>query len=268
MKGLAKKKVILFIVSVLLFMSNSACGSSHGTESTQSETSTSKNSKAGTSSFETTTAANTEVETSGSESLPNKAKLTLIGHASIKIITAEGIVVYIDPYYQGDYSEKADIILVSHEHSDHNKISLCQQNEGCKVLRVKDTINSDNSYNLFEFYGVKIEPFPAANKNHPISSTNGFILTFDGIIVYHAADTSKLPQMAELKSRNIDYAFFPIDGVYNMGPAEATECAAMVGAKHNTPFHILQADAKAFKPENLLPIGYGATIELVPQTKQ
>jgi len=42
------------------------------------------------------------------------------------------------------------------------------------------------------------------------------------------------------------------------------ECAAMFGAKHNTPIHINQADVKAFKPDNLLTVSYGETIELAP----
>lgn len=190
------------------------------------------------------------------------AYLTLIGHASVKIKTSAGIIIYIDPYYQGDYSEKADIILMSHEHSDHNKIGLCTQNAGCKALRVKDTINKDGSYNNFEFFGVRIEPVPAANKNHPITSTNGFLLTFDGITLYHASDTSKLPQMAALKDKSIDYALFPIDGQYNMGPTEAMECAEMVAAKHNIPFHFFNADVGSFKPSNLLAMKYGETIAL------
>lgn len=192
--------------------------------------------------------------------------LTLIGHASMKIKTAEGVVIYIDPYHPGDYSEKADIILVSHEHDDHNQVKLCQQNEGCLLLRVKQTINQkDMSYNTFEHLGVKIEPVPAANKNHSIKSSTGFVLTFDGITVYHSGDTSKLDQMAALKERSIDYAFFPIDGKYNMGAAEAMECAILTGAKHNTPMHYFNADPNDFQPENLLPIAYGETVELTKE---
>ena len=201
----------------------------------------------------------TLAETTAAKNAPT---LTLIGHASVKIKTAEGTVIYIDPYYDGDYSEKADIILVSHEHSDHNKVNLCAQNEGCLVLRAKDTINPDGTYNTFEQAGVKIVPVPAANKNHSIKSSTGFVLTFDGITVYHAGDTSNLTQMAALKASNIDYAFFPIDGKYNMDAAQAMECAALVGAKHNTPMHFFEADPLKFQPENLLAIAYGETVEL------
>jgi L-ascorbate metabolism protein UlaG (beta-lactamase superfamily) len=190
-------------------------------------------------------------------------RCTLIGHATLKIITSEGIVIYIDPYYPGDYSEKADLILVTHEHSDHNKINLCRKNTGCVIITEKDAINKKSEdYNNFAYYGVNIKPVPAANKNHPISKTVGYILAFDGIKLYHAGDTSRLESMAGLAEENIDYAFYPIDGKYNMGAAEAMECAELVGAKHNIPIHFFDADPAGFIPANLLFIPYGDTILL------
>lgn len=196
-----------------------------------------------------------------------KPTLTYYGQSSMKIKTSTGTVVYIDPYAPGDYSEKADVILVSHEHQDHNKVELVTQNAGCRILRVTDTINKNGTYNTFTVKGVVIEPTPASNKNHPISSTNGYILTFDGIVLYHASDTSKLDSMASLKARNIDYAFYPIDGQYNMGPAEATECAKIIGARVNIPFHIGKSDVKDFKADNVLILQNGQTIELTPAKK-
>lgn len=189
-------------------------------------------------------------------------ELTFIGHNSFKIKTADGIVIYVDPHWEGDYNEPADIILVSHEHPDHNEISLCTQNEGCIVLRDKDNINPDGTYNNFETGDIKVEPVAAYNGNHPKKSTCGFVITVDGVVLYIASDTSKIDEMADLKARNIDYAFFPIDGQYNMGPAEAMECAQIVGARHNTPVHMFSADPAKFTPQNLLLLSSGETIEL------
>lgn len=192
-----------------------------------------------------------------------KSTLTLIGHASMKIKTAEGIVIYIDPYYEPDYSEPADIILSTHEHSDHNCIELVTPKEDCTVLRVKDTLNADLSHNTFEIKGVKIVPVTAGgNPNHHPNNTNGYLLSFDGLKIYHPGDTSKIPEMEALASENIDYAFFPIDGEYNMGPEEASECARIIGAKHNTPMHFFSADPMKFDAPNLLRMNYGDTIEL------
>ncbi len=47
-----------------------------------------------------------------------------------------------------------------------------------------------------------------------------------------------------------DYAFFPGDGVYNMGPKEAAECARIVGAKHNTLIHLKPGESIRKKNEN------------------
>jgi L-ascorbate metabolism protein UlaG (beta-lactamase superfamily) len=202
-------------------------------------------------------AAGTELPT---ETTP---QCTLIGHASLKIITSEGIVIYIDPYHPGDYSEKADLILITHQHSDHNKIDLCTKNKGCVIITEREAINKETGgYNRFDYFGVGIQPVPAANKNHPISNTVGYVLTFDGIKLYHAGDTSRLDSMASLAGEGIDYAFYPIDGKYNMGAAEAMECAALVGARHNTPMHFFDADPSLFVPDNLLFIPYGSIVTL------
>ena len=192
--------------------------------------------------------------------------LTYIGHAHLKIVTAGGTVLYVDPYKIGGYTytDNADIILVSHEHDDHNQVKLVPQNEGCTVLGVKQTINKDGSYNTFTLGDVTVIPVPAANKNHDIKKTNGYILQFDGVTVYFASDTDKLDSMADLQQYKVDYAFFPIDGKYNMDAAEAMECAALVGAKHNTPIHWFDADPAGFTPDTLLFLNYGDTVTLEP----
>jgi len=62
--------------------------------------------------------------------------------------------------------------------------------------------------------------------------------------------------MAELKERSLDYAFFCCDGKYNMDIAEAVNCANLVGAKHNIPYHMAPGElfsqelAEQFTAEN------------------
>ena len=75
-----------------------------------------------------------------------------------------------------------------------------------------------------------------------------------------------MPLLAE---KEIDYAFFCCDGVYNMGLEEAAECAEMVGAKHNIPYHMITTTtgrpfdrelAEQFDVENRLIIEDGEEI--------
>ena len=100
----------------------------------------------------------------------------------------------------------------------------------------------------------------------------GYILTFkNGASVYVTGDTSNTPQMAQLSKKQITYAFFCCDGIYNMDLEEAAECARLVGAKHNIPYHNTASTrgkpfdkkrAEAFNAPNRLIVDMGEEIVL------
>lgn len=161
------------------------------------------------------------------------------GHASLRITADTGEVIYIDPYAGEGYDVPADLILVTHGHSDHNQINkIKNRNEGCTVITQKEAL-ADGVHQSFDFGYVKVQAVEAGNNtNHSIKSCVGYVLTFsNGKKVYISGDTSKTEQMAELTDMDIDYAFFCCDGTYNMGPEEAVECARLVAAKHTIPYH-------------------------------
>ncbi|MDD5936644.1 MAG: MBL fold metallo-hydrolase [Clostridiales bacterium] len=167
----------------------------------------------------------------------NSPTLTLIGHASVKLKSIEGKVIYIDPYFPvGEYDEPADFILVTHEHSDHNNINLCKKAEDCLVIRYWDAL-IQGEYQTFEKDGIKIEAVPSGGNSHSVKESVGFIVTVDGVRVYHAGDTSMNEGKYEIAKKEIDYAMYPVDGVYNMGPEEATQVADLIGATYNIPIH-------------------------------
>lgn len=193
--------------------------------------------------------------------------LTYLGHASTKITTSKGTIIYIDPYYyKGDYSSPADIILITHDHSDHNNDSLCTKSDDSQLITAKTAL-VDNVYQTFTIDDVTIEAVPAGgNNNHPIGYGVGYILTFDDLTLYQAGDTSYITEMDALADRNLDYALFPIDGQYNMDAIEATKVAGIVGAKNSIPIHEFDSNgshkADDFTPANALKLDYGETIKL------
>jgi L-ascorbate metabolism protein UlaG (beta-lactamase superfamily) len=198
------------------------------------------------------------------------ATLLYQGHASLRITTPEGKTIYVDPYAGDGYDTAADLILVTHMHSDHDQVKLIKnRNDDCTVITNKEAL-ADGVYNTFTFDYVTVEAVQAGNNpNHNIKACVGYILTLsDGITVYISGDTSKTDQMATLAVRNLDYAFFCCDGKYNMDAAEATECANLVGARHSIPYHtqvgklFSQKIADKFTPENKLVIQPGEEITL------
>ena len=168
------------------------------------------------------------------------ATLLYQGHGSVRIVTGEGKVIYIDPFMGDGYDLPADLILMTHGHYDHTREELIsEKNEGCNIIKWSDALKN-GEYQDYDLGFVSVETVEAGyNVNHNVSECVGFILTFsDGVKVYFSGDTSTTPSMAGFADKNIDYAFLCCDGVYNMDVDEASECAKLIGAKHTIPYHM------------------------------
>ena len=165
------------------------------------------------------------------------ATLLYQGHASLRLITDEGKTVYIDPYAGGGYDRPADLVLITHEHYDHNDIHKVPKTERTIIIRSKDAL-ANGIYQTFSYFGITIEAVPAYNKNHDRRECVGYLLKYRGLVIYVAGDTSKIPEMEEIAKADIDYAFLPIDGIFNMGPEEATRVANIIQPKHLIPYHM------------------------------
>ncbi|MCD6263670.1 MBL fold metallo-hydrolase [Candidatus Bathyarchaeota archaeon] len=191
-------------------------------------------------------------------------KIKWLGHASF-LITSGGKKVYIDPY-AGEYTEKADLILVTHGHRDHcdlHKISQVVKPDtfivtclraagkvrgvGVEVLPLEPGEEKEvkgfrllgvEAYNTHRFMFPKI-PF------HSKGSQVAFIIEAEGKRLYHAGDTDLLPSMKELGP--IDVAMIPIGGRYTMDVKEAAEAVKVIRPKVVLPMHRRNADVEEFK---------------------
>ena len=166
-------------------------------------------------------------------------KLKYMGQGTVRIITEDKKVIYVDPFAGDDYSMAADLILQTHDHFDHSALEkVTNRNSDCQIITEKEAL-SNGKHQTFDLPFVKIVAVEVGyNKNHDVNKCVGYVLEFkNGIKVYLSGDTSKTKQMEEMSKMNIDYAFFCTDGEYNMGNLEAAECARLVNAKHNIPYH-------------------------------
>jgi len=179
-------------------------------------------------------------------------KIFWIAHAGFYIKTADATI-FIDPFKVSDkVKEKADLILLTHAHSDHtNKPDIEKvKKENTKFIAAKKCLDAKEYKNLTiskpgfktRFNDIEIEAVPAYNLKaerlqfHPKSEEwVGYILTIDGERIYHAGDTDVIPDMKQLK--DIDVAFLPMGGTYTMTLDEAAEAADVIAAKRVTPIH-------------------------------
>jgi L-ascorbate metabolism protein UlaG (beta-lactamase superfamily) len=174
-----------------------------------------------------------------------------LGHASFQI-TAEEKTIYVDPY-EGEYSEKADMILVTHSHPDHcdlSKIKKARQPstvviapEDCaakiggnvKTLKPGREMTIDRiSVRAVEAYNNKRFRSPG-NPFHPKGLGVGYLITVGGKIIYHAGDTDFIPEMKQL--RRVDVALLPSGGTYTMDNSECAEAVLSIKPIAVIPMH-------------------------------
>ncbi|MCL2158034.1 MAG: MBL fold metallo-hydrolase [Oscillospiraceae bacterium] len=192
-------------------------------------------------------------------------KLLFQGHGSFRLTADDGRVIYVDPYAGKGYDKPADMILVTHQHGDHNKINRPAKKPDCAIITNKEALAGEK-HNFFDVKGIAVQAVEAGNKMHDPKKCVGYIITLDDIKIYASGDTSKTKQMETLDTLKIDYALFPGDGPF-MNPKEAAECARLVGAKHNILIHLIpggsiRKKAEKWEAPNKLVIEPGQEIDL------
>jgi L-ascorbate metabolism protein UlaG (beta-lactamase superfamily) len=197
-------------------------------------------------------------------------KITWLGHDSFRIKNGKTII--IDPFKISPISDKADVLLISHEHFDHLSPDDIKKvvNENTTIVTIPAVKKELSSLKVKEVKAAKpgdrvkigdvtIELVPAYNLNkfrepgkvfHPKEEGKaGFIIEMRGVRIYHAGDTDVIPEMKGLKP---DIALLPVSGTYVMTPEEAAQAARMIEPKIVIPMHYgkivgSEQDAHKFK---------------------
>lgn len=195
------------------------------------------------------------------------ATLLYQGHGSLRVSTDSGKIIYIDPFAGEGYDAPADLILVTHQHHDHNCIALPTKNAGCVIWQNFDVLK-DGEYKTLKLDFAIIEAVEAYNHHHKKSECVGYIVTLDDISIYFAGDTSETAEMSRMAKRKLDYAVLPMDSTYTMDIPKAVHCAELIGAKRTIPVHMSPGKlfdpgrAKLFTPPGALIVKPGETIKL------
>jgi L-ascorbate metabolism protein UlaG (beta-lactamase superfamily) len=204
------------------------------------------------------TAAEQKFETDVIKTSKGDLAITFIGHATL-MMSFGGKNIYVDPTTQiADYSNlpKADLILITHEHSDHFDLKAIDQLKTVKIeIVATETVAAKlkgiaimKNGEVKTIRGLEIKAVPAYNlvhmrspgsPFHPKGIGNGYVVTFGDKLIYIAGDTENIPEMSSLK--NIDIAFLPMNLPYTMTP------------------EMVAAAARSFQPKVIYPYHYGNT---------
>lgn len=206
------------------------------------------------------------IKAEGDEPMDMVKNIQWLGQSAVRI-QVENKVIYFDPY-QIKIQDKADIILITHGHGDHlsNKDISKITTNNTVIVAPKDCESSLSEVQKKKFLkshpgfkevvdGITIEAVPAFNVDktnfHPKENNwVGYIITVNGIRIYHAGDTERI---AEMKTFSCDIAMIPLGQTYTMNSVQdAADTAIDVKAKIAIPIHYgmyegTKADAEKFK---------------------
>lgn len=193
--------------------------------------------------------------------------LTFYAHASVGV-KWNGMQIYVDPVgdkYGLDFrkEEKADIILLTHHHSDHldaRAITSLTMESTC-ILGALKCLNHVSCTQLFPYQtyqvgSVSIQTIPAYNITeshlhfHPKKDGGlGYILHLGGTTIYFAGDTEDNEDVLSLN--DIDVMFLPVNQPYTMTLRQVENVARTVHPQILYPYHCGTSDGTVTEVSSL-----------------
>ncbi len=174
-------------------------------------------------------------------------KIKWLGHSSFLFTSDGGTRILTDPYTPGrglnygQIREAADVVAVSHGHSDHNNVSSLT---GKSVVLDKPGTT--------EIGGVKIQGFASYHDDSGGSQRGSnviFRFDVDGVRLCHLGDLGHVlsdKEAAEIGA--VDILLIPVGGLFTIDAGTATTVSRQLAAKVVVPMH--------YKNEKcLMPIG-------------
>ena len=203
-------------------------------------------------------------------------KVRYLGHAGFEV-EVNGVHMVFDPWIEGnpmcalqspDEIEKADYVLVSHDHGDHgltegisiakrlgskligiNELAIVAEEQG-----VSETLRGNLGGSILA--GDINVKFVRAYHSCDVGTPCGFVVDVGGFVVYHAGDTDFYSDMEYIsKTKAVDLALLPIGSCFTMGPLEASWAVEKIRPKVVVPMHY-----NTFPPIKQNPQGF---VELV-----
>ena len=172
----------------------------------------------------------------GSVAAQEKAiTINWFGQSCFQIITPAGKKIVTDPHFIEAFGEKkpeADLVLISHEHSDHNQVNSIPnfKEKKPKVIRGLKTAGINKlDWNPVDekWEGVQIRSFGTyhdESEGTKRGKNSMFILNIDGIIICHCGDLGHEFTPKQIKAIGpIDVLLIPVGGIFTINGRAAVD---------------------------------------------
>lgn len=159
------------------------------------------------------------------------------GHACFELIDSANKSIVIDPHDGRSIgikppSTKADAVLITHEHFDHNSYNVVLKSGGL-VYSMKEGRFSVLGH---EVLGTRVYHDKARGRRR--GEVVMYRMYIEGISVLHAGDLGHVPSAEEMRPLiPVDIAMIPTGGTFTIDASEALQLAERLGVKVVIPMH-------------------------------
>lgn len=159
--------------------------------------------------------------------------LEYFGHSFWKISTKD-VSIVIDPFdnigYPMPKNLTADYVVISHEHHDHNNISLVQG--------IPTAIRTSGAHEFKHFIAELISVFHDETGGAKRGKNNIIKLTLENMVLVHCGDLGHLPSAEVLaKIQSPDVLLVPVGEVYTLALKEVWQFIQQINPQIIIPMH-------------------------------
>lgn len=165
-------------------------------------------------------------------------KVKYYGHAAFLITSDHGTRIITDPYKPGAFGamsygkipDEADVVVVSHEHDDHNSSGELSGNP--EVVRTPGKRSA---------HGIEFNGIPTFHDTSSGKERGGniiFSFTVDGITICHLGDLGHALSQNEVEAIGaVNLLMLPVGGFYTIDSKVASEVARQLNPSIVIPMH-------------------------------
>jgi len=154
------------------------------------------------------------------------------GQSFFQVEASDKTLIVVDPHSMIEYNRptcKADLVLITHEHDDHNQPDALTDSREAKIIRGLTVKGKRQEWAKIDekFKDIKIRSVPSfhdAEDGLKRGKNSIFVFEVDGLKIAHLGDLGHSLEAEQIKAiGGIDILMIPVGGIYTINGEKARE---------------------------------------------